>query len=117
MTMEDPTVVDIAVIGKDGNVYLVITDVWEWGDMFHLKLLQDKINAYLGLIEFGHIYDQLPEATPENLVIHVVHKHEPDELGRSFLAKVASIIRAEGVGFLHSTDPLAYKWMNAHASD
>jgi len=115
MTLEDPTVVDVAVIGKDGNVYLIISDAWEWGSILHLHVLQAKINAYLGLIEFGHIYDQVPEATPTNLVLQIVYKHEPDALGHEFLDKVAKIIRAEGVGFLHSTDPLAYKWMDAHA--
>ena len=109
MTVEDPTVIDMAHVGDDGKVYLSIMDGWPWGDLEHIQLLQEKINIYFGIIEDGQIYAKVPEARRDNLVIQVIYAHEPDALGKEFLDHAEKIITAEGIGFGHSTSVLEYE--------
>ncbi|MDR6534474.1 DUF6572 domain-containing protein [Variovorax soli] len=62
MTVENTSIVD--AVGTDtetGEVRLSIIDHLPW-DTEHLRLLQDKINVYLGFIESGEIYVSYPSA-------------------------------------------------------
>jgi hypothetical protein len=73
MTVENTSTVDAVGTDKEtGEVRLSIFDHLPW-DTEHLRLLQDKINVYLGFIESGEIYVSYPNAKGRPLVIDV-HK-------------------------------------------
>ncbi|WP_370590617.1 DUF6572 domain-containing protein, partial [Xylophilus sp. ASV27] len=56
MNVENTTIVDAVGTDKETDeVRLSIFDHLPW-DTEHLRLLQDKINVYLGFIESGEIY-------------------------------------------------------------
>lgn len=94
MSVEDRDKIDIVARGKDGRVRLIITDHLDWGDAEHLFALQEKLNTYLAFIETGQIEDHAPKGA--RIEIHIVAKHEPDQLGREFLMKAGEFTGRAG---------------------
>jgi hypothetical protein len=63
MSVMNLEVVDVISIDLNGNAVLTISDDLTWDDKNeHLLALQNKINAYLGFIESGNIYEEYPNA-------------------------------------------------------
>ena len=109
MTIEDTSTVD--AIGTDkvtGAVHLTITDHLAWGRDNHLRLLQAKINLYLGFIESGEIYASYPNAKGRLLVIDVYMKFRPTEDAVRFLKHAEAVTAHYGVS-LHAPST----WGNA----
>jgi hypothetical protein len=103
MTVEDTNVVD--AVGTDrqsGAVVLTISDHLDWSDeTTHLVTLQDKINAYLQLIESGQLERSYPDAKDREVRIEVVAKHEPSPEAESFFCEVEETLGEAGLGFRH----------------
>ena len=56
MGVEQTTVIDaIGIDQVSGAVHLTIADALAW-DAAHLRLLQEKLNAYLAFVESGELY-------------------------------------------------------------
>ncbi len=78
MSIETPNVIDIcAVVKSRGCALLIITDHLEWGsrEASHLAALTAKLNAYVGFIESGEIFESYPAARGRALVIRVLGKY------------------------------------------
>lgn len=62
MGVQQTTVIDAIGIDKvTGAVHLTIADALEW-DAAHLRLLQEKLNAYLAFVESGGLHSAYPSA-------------------------------------------------------
>lgn len=91
MTVENTSTVDAVGTDKEtGEVRLSIFDHLPW-DTEHLRLLQDKINVYLGFIESGEIYASYPNAKGRALVIDVYTKFRPTEDATRFLKQAEAV--------------------------
>ncbi|MEB0059971.1 MULTISPECIES: DUF6572 domain-containing protein [unclassified Variovorax] len=104
MTVEITSIVD--AVGTDtgtNEVHLSIFDHLPWST-YHLRLLQDKINAYLGYIESGEIYASYPTARGRTLVIDVFAKFRPSEDALVFFARAEALAAEYGASlrYLHS---------------
>src|SRR5262245_44347869 len=55
MTIADPNTIDLlATKPGSSEVQLIVTDHLDWDDVAaHCRLLQDKLNSYIGFIESG----------------------------------------------------------------
>lgn len=69
MAVDNPNVVDGVAIDKDRNALcLLLTDhlAWEGKDALdeyeHLKLLQEKLNAYISFLESGQYKESYPNS-------------------------------------------------------
>ncbi|WPH20819.1 DUF6572 domain-containing protein [Variovorax paradoxus] len=91
MTVENTSIVDAVGTDKDtGEVRLSIFDHLPW-NTDHLRVLQDKINVYLGFIESGEIYVSYPNAKGRPLVIDVYTKFRPTEDATRFLKQAEAV--------------------------
>jgi hypothetical protein len=101
MAVDNLSFIDfVAIKANTKEVALVISDHLEWDENNeHLLILQNKINAYLEGIENGSLYEGYPDAQNRNILIEVVAKHEPNEIGRKFLEKTEADLKAGGYGF------------------
>lgn len=99
MSVNQRDTVDAISTTLDGKVVLTISDHHSWDETWHLKLLQDKINAYLQFIESGQILDDYPNAARRELIIETVMKFAPNEEGTSFLEKAKEVVTKAGIGF------------------
>lgn len=62
MGLEQAAVIDFIGIDEvSGVVHLTIADAREW-DADHLRVLQEKLNAYLAFVESGELYSAYPSA-------------------------------------------------------
>jgi hypothetical protein len=97
MTVEQTDVVDFAGVDEaERRVVLAISDHKSWDEPGHIKLLQDKINAYLGFIESGQVDAQFPRAVGYARGLLVYFLCEPSAEALEFLAKVrASLSRVD----------------------
>jgi uncharacterized protein DUF6572 len=100
MSIEQLNVVDYAAIDpKTDEVMLVITDHLDWTEqnkMEHMYLLQEKINAYIGSIESGEIFEKYPMARGREIVIKVALMYPLSKAGRRFCEKVTSFLHDNG---------------------
>ena len=98
MSIEQTDVVDIVSTDRTtGQVVLTISDHLDWSDSTaHQRLLQNKLNRYLGFVESGEILQSYPDAKDRLIAFKVVFQFPPDEAGRAFLAKVRPIIESAG---------------------
>lgn len=108
MTIEYTSIVD--AIGTDkvtGAVHLTITDHLPW-DTAHLRLLQNKINLYLGFIESGEIYASYPNAKGAPLVIEVFTKFRPSEDAIRFLKQAETVAASYGASLCQAPSANGY---------
>lgn len=98
MTVEGTSIVDAVGTDKEtGEARLSIFDHLPWdAEQEHLRLLQDKINVYLGFIESGEIYVSYPNAKGRSLVIDVFTKFRPTEDAARFLKQAAAVAASYG---------------------
>lgn len=98
MAVNNKDVIDFISINKSNNVVLTISDHLKW-DEEHLLILEDKINAYLEVIENGQIYEVYPNATDKKFVIQVAMKYSPNKKAKEFLEKVKEFLEANDYEF------------------
>jgi hypothetical protein len=101
MTVDQLDVVDFVGINpKTDEVLLAICDHLEWTppdfEMEHIYLLQEKINAYLGSIENGEIFERYPKARGKKFVIRVMLTFPMSDEGTRFSEWATSFIRDAG---------------------
>src|SRR5262245_32341666 len=98
MPVDNPDVVDaIGIERATGVVVLTISDHLEWDATDdHARVLQEKINRYLGFVESGELLEQYPKALGKPVRIDVVCKHAPSECAERFLDRARK--HAEGAG-------------------
>ena len=105
MTIENPEVID--AIGTDtvtGEVVLMISDGLNWSnEHHHLSLLQDKINAYFGVV--GQLREAHPEAKKHGMRIDCICSHPAPESTAWFAEEVRKVAAPLGVGFEFKTIP------------
>jgi len=64
-----------------------------------MLILQEKINAYLGFIESGEIYQSYPKAAGRDIAIQVVRKYPMNSEAEAFAEKIRSALRKYNIGF------------------
>ncbi len=101
MSIEQTNVVDaIGIERTTGIVVLTITDHLDWSDEDgHLRMLQDKINAYVRFVESGELCTSYPRAAGRPVRFNVVGKHEPGSRALNFLEVVRAELIQAGVEF------------------
>ena len=101
MPVQNFEIVDFASIDLNGNAVLTISDDLIWDDKNeHLLALQKKINAYLGFIESGNLYQEYPKAKGKDIAIELVAKYEPNDNAIQFLDATKEILQSAGYGFI-----------------
>ncbi|MBQ9819676.1 MAG: hypothetical protein IJM60_05285 [Bacteroidales bacterium] len=99
MSVENSKVIDF-ISEEDNRIVLTISDHLEWdNDNGHIYLLQEKINAYLMAIESGQLNKSYPFSINKKIVVSVVLKYVPNEIGLSFLSKVNGVLLDAGYEF------------------
>lgn len=92
MSVEQAQVLDYIGLDKvTGDIVLTISDHLEWDERSeenHLRLLQDKINAYIGYIDSGRAIERYPDANKRNYIISVVGRVQPSAMGLKFFDAV-----------------------------
>jgi hypothetical protein len=99
MSINKTDIIDVISTSPKGPVTLTISDHHTWEETWHLKLLQDKINAYLQFIETGQIFKDYPNAIGKEIVIKAAMKFEPNQGAVTFLQKAKEIIKDAGYNF------------------
>lgn len=92
MALEDTTTVDGAAYEEsDNTVVLLLTDAWGWDDeVAHLRLLQDKVNAYAAFVETGQYRQVFPGAEPDHCVFDISFARPITERCLAFLRAAAA---------------------------
>ncbi len=97
MSVENSQVIDAISINPQDVVVLTISDHLEWDAQDeHLMVLQNKINAYLEVIESGEIYESYPDAMGKKFQIGIAFKFSPNEEAVDFLKKVKEVLAESG---------------------
>ena len=110
MGVEQTTVIDaIGIDQVTGAVHLTIADALAW-DAAHLRLLQDKLNAYLAFVESGELYSAYPSAAGRPVVLDLRLRHRPDAEAMRFLEQARALIGQ--AGFALHYGPLAGGYAN-----
>ena len=100
MSVENKEVIDFISIDTSNKVALTISDHLKWdSNGNHLLILQDKINAYLEVIEDGQIYEAYPDAIGKNFVIQVAMKYKPNKKAMEFLESVKEFLNDNNYEF------------------
>lgn len=100
MSVEDKNKIDSISTNKEDVVVLTISDHLEWDDSNeHLLILQEKINSYMDFLESGQIYENYPSVVDKKIMIQVVFKYLPNEMGDEFLMIVKEFINKNGYDF------------------
>ena len=104
MSIEQTSVIDFIGTNKEnGNITLSISDHMDWSNQNeHLRLLQDKINAYLRFIESGEIYTNYPDAKGRNINIEIIAKYNFTEKSNEFFVNAKKIIHNAGFNLIFS---------------
>lgn len=93
-------------------VKLVVADHLPWDDVEgHTRLLQDKVNTYIAVVESGqlaHLKEAKILESPE-VRIEVVLQHAPTSDAEQFLGQVDGFLRGIGLAFEWRVDESAAK--------
>jgi hypothetical protein len=99
MSLDQSKVIDaIGIDTVSGAVRLTIIDDMEWGPD-HLRLLQDKLNAYIAFVESGELVSTYPGTADRGGAIDLVLCHRPDAEVRQFLEAARPLLDQAGLGF------------------
>ena len=100
MSVEQHNVIDYIIEDKDGKKSLIICDHHEWidGDLAHLYLLQEKINAYLNAVESNQLSSYYPLAD-NGFRIKLICKYAVNQEGEAFLSRVKEFLAEHGYDF------------------
>jgi hypothetical protein len=98
MTIEQVDVIDFATLDrKTKTAFLNISDHLPWDEKgLHLKLLQDKLNAYLSCIESGQLEQDLPETAGFAICIRILGKFPLSEQAKRFLDMAKPAVQEAG---------------------
>jgi len=96
MAVEQTTVIDfIGIDAVTGAVCLTIADALDW-NADHLRLLQEKLNAYLAFVESGELYSAYPTAAGRPVVFDLRLQHRPDAEATQFLERARELVTNAG---------------------
>jgi hypothetical protein len=90
-------------------VKLVIADHLGWEDLDgHLRLLQDKLNAYIDFVEAGqvHALEHPPIPAEPAFSIELTVPSRPPDAAQGFLARAQEFLAERGIGFTIQLRPL-----------
>ena len=118
MRLQQKDTVDYIGLEKEtGVVVAPLVDDCDWNDeIYHLRLLQSKINRYFDFIESGEIYSEIVAATSRAVLpgspvkISVLAKFPPRGEGKRFLEHVTEAAKEAGIGF-------SFKIVGQHSSE
>ena len=98
MSVIDTNKVDAMGVSKQsGELCMLITDHLDWADEYtHLRLLQDKINAYLAYLESGEWKSRYPE-NYKNICIEINFLYDITPNCEKFLQTVQDQLGQYGV--------------------
>jgi hypothetical protein len=98
MSIVQIDVVDAIGIDKVTNfVILSIIDDLDWKDeIYHLTLLQEKINTYLSFLESGEVYESYTLSKDRNFEIKIYLKYKLPQAAVKFLNTARTIILEAG---------------------
>lgn len=99
MSIDRTDIVDLAGMGQSAKVLrLVIYDHLPWDvdfEVFHLELLQEKMNAYLAFIDGKDYLKTYPTFKPEGFTIEIQFKHVPTATCMEFLTNAYHLISTQ----------------------
>jgi len=103
MALDNVDAVDaIGTENGTSTVVLSILDSWDWNDeRSHLVALQAKLNAYLGFIESGQIYQAYPASVGKLLRIDVIARDPIPNAGLELLSEANAVAAKLGVSVAH----------------
>ena len=100
MSVENKEIIDFISIDKSNKIVLTISDHLKWDNKDdHSLILQDKINAYLEVIESGQIYDIYPDAKDKNFIIQLAMKYKPNKRANDFLESIKLFLKNSNYEF------------------
>jgi hypothetical protein len=103
MSIAETDKIDIIGTVPDSKVVrLVITDHLDWDDNeSHSRLLQDKINTYIGFVESDQLLRTRHPPIPPNPKVEIVlvAQQQPGPEGMVFLEQVKEFLARIGIGF------------------
>jgi hypothetical protein len=105
MSIEQKKVIDFSGIENvSGKLVLSISDHLSWGENEdeHIKMLQEKIYAYLDYIESGEVKEKYPNIEKNMTVINVGYKYALTTKAEEFYKFISRIIEDEGIEFRYS---------------
>ena len=110
MSINDPTCIDIiATVPGSREVLLIISDHLDWADpVGHWRVLQDKINGYVGFVVQGDLArvtsPPIPASPEVRIEVRALYP-APPELQPAF-DQVAAILKPMGIRFQHAHHPM-----------
>jgi len=108
MGVEQTTVIDfIGIDPVSGAVCLTIADALDW-NADHLRLLQDKLNAYLAFVESGELHSAYPLAAGRPVVFDLRLQHRPDAEATLFLEQARALIGKAGLALRYGPPDSGY---------
>lgn len=76
MSVLDYDKIDAIAEDKDQNVVLLLADHLDWEREYeHLKILQNKVNAYIQFVESGQIWEIRPKCKGNKVIFDIRFKH------------------------------------------
>ena len=98
MSVEEIDKIDFISLKEGTNqVILTISDHLDWIDAdYHLEILQDKLNTYLGFCESGEIYESYPKAEGKEIIIEVKGKYPLNSVAEEFYEQAKEAIEEAG---------------------
>src|ERR1700754_1585389 len=102
MSVDQKGVIDVLTRSREsGDITLTISDHLDWAQpLEHMRLLQEKIDAYIRFIGSGQLWERFPDAVRKGVIIQVAFRVPPPEGDvRSFLAAAEEKVEAAGYGF------------------
>jgi len=99
MSVEDVEMIDIIGVEPESDkVVLTIADHLEWSDEYdHLKMLQAKLNTYVGFIQSGEMTSAYPTALGRKSVIEIVWKCIPTKSAIKFVTEATIALHHLGI--------------------
>ncbi|MBV9644349.1 MAG: hypothetical protein JO334_12315 [Verrucomicrobia bacterium] len=97
--IDQARVVDlVAISDKEREVTFEIIDHFSWrqDELWHLQLLQDKLNYYLDVLDSGDVYNKVPKAKIYKVIIEITGLYPLSKAAEEFLAKAKNVIETLG---------------------
>jgi hypothetical protein len=108
--VDQPNVIDVLSFDPVAQeTVLTISDHHDWsGTARHQELLQQKLNAYLALVESGEILEKYPDAERGRICFKIVLKFRPDDDGFLFLKRAQKVVESAGFRLEHQLFAASY---------
>lgn len=103
LSIEESSKIDVVATRPDSDeVKLIVTDHLTWDDPEqHLRLLQEKLNAYIAFVQSGQLAKLESPAVPASPRVEVVValQHPPPLEAREFFLRAGAFLQGVGLGF------------------